>query len=79
MSDAAPLLWLRFSLMADDFGNTFYVFVLFFVVVQIVVGYANGCVGYVPTEEEFPWGGYEVGLAAVVSSDVHCIARDSLL
>ena len=26
----------------------------------IVVGYANGCVGYVPTEAEFPLGGYEV-------------------
>eukprot|EP00750_Incisomonas_marina_P007207 INCI14778.9.p1 GENE.INCI14778.9~~INCI14778.9.p1 ORF type:complete len:1002 (-),score=145.66 INCI14778.9:371-3376(-) len=28
--------------------------------VPIVVGYANGCVGYVPTEQEYPWGGYEV-------------------
>ena len=25
----------------------------------IVVGYANGCVGYVPTENEVPLGGYE--------------------
>jgi hypothetical protein len=25
----------------------------------IVVGYANGCVGYVPTENEVPMGGYE--------------------
>ena len=27
----------------------------------IVCGFANGCIGYVPTEDEYPHGGYEVG------------------
>jgi len=27
----------------------------------VLVGYANGCVGYVPTADEFDRGGYEVG------------------
>lgn len=26
----------------------------------VVIGYCNGCVGYIPTAAEAPWGGYEV-------------------
>ncbi|MEW6756444.1 MAG: hypothetical protein AB1505_36550, partial [Candidatus Latescibacterota bacterium] len=29
----------------------------------VLVGYANGCVGYVPTADEYRRGGYEVGEA----------------
>ena len=32
----------------------------------ITVGFANGCVGYLPTEAEAAWGGYEVVHAHVV-------------
>jgi len=29
----------------------------------IVLGYTNGCIGYVPNEEAYPYGGYEVSSA----------------
>ncbi|HIE29534.1 TPA: hypothetical protein EYP66_19870 [Candidatus Poribacteria bacterium] len=29
----------------------------------IVLGYTNGCIGYVPNEEAYPYGGYEVSTA----------------
>ena len=43
----------------------------------IVVGYANGCIGYVPTEAEFPWGGYEVCHAFRVYGQPAMLARAS--
>ena len=29
----------------------------------IVLGYTNGCIGYVPTTADYPYGGYEVNSA----------------
>lgn len=43
----------------------------------IVCGYANGCIGYVPTADEYPRGGYEVDEAYKVYPSVQMIAPQS--
>ena len=53
-----------------------------FQVKPIVVGYANGCIGYVPTESEFPWGGYEVCNAFRIyghPTNLQCTAERDIL
>jgi hypothetical protein len=39
----------------------------------ILCGYANGCIGYVPTADEYPRGGYEVTEAYKVYPGVQMI------
>ena len=43
----------------------------------IVCGYANGCVGYVPTADEYARGGYEIDQAYKVYPSVRMIAPES--
>ena len=43
----------------------------------VLCGYANGCVGYVPTQEEYDRGGYEVDEAYKVYPSVLMIAPES--
>ena len=43
----------------------------------ILCGYANGCVGYVPTADEYERGGYEVEEAYKVYPSVQMIAAES--
>ncbi len=43
----------------------------------ILCGYANGCIGYVPTADEYPRGGYEVDEAYKVYPSVQMIAPES--
>ncbi|MBI2501856.1 MAG: hypothetical protein HYW07_01320 [Candidatus Latescibacteria bacterium] len=43
----------------------------------LLCGYANGCIGYVPTAEEYPRGGYEVDEAYKVYPSVQMIGPES--
>ena len=43
----------------------------------ILCGYANGCVGYVPTADEYPRGGYEIEEAYKVYGRAQMIAPES--
>ena len=43
----------------------------------ILCGFANGCIGYVPTADEYPRGGYEVDSAYKVYSSIQMIAPES--
>jgi neutral ceramidase len=43
----------------------------------VLCGYANGCIGYVPTQEEYERGGYEVDEAFKVYPSVLMIAPES--
>ena len=43
----------------------------------ILCGYANGCIGYVPTADEYPRGGYEIEEAFKVYGSVQMIAPES--
>ena len=43
----------------------------------LLCGYANGCLGYVPTAEEYPRGGYEVDEAYKVYPSVQMIGASS--
>lgn len=43
----------------------------------ILCGFANGCIGYVPTADEYPRGGYEVDSAYKVYSSTQMIAPES--
>ena len=43
----------------------------------VLCGYANGCVGYVPTADEYERGGYEIDQAYKVYPSVRMIARES--
>ena len=43
----------------------------------IVCGYANGCIGYVPTADEYARGGYEIDQAYKVYQSVRMIAPES--
>jgi neutral ceramidase len=44
-----------------------------------IVGYANGSIGYVPTPEEFPLGGYEVDCAIHLADDAGVVlVKESL-
>ncbi len=43
----------------------------------IVCGYANGCIGYVPTADEYERGGYEIDEAYKVYPSVRMIAPES--
>ena len=43
----------------------------------MLCGYANGCIGYVPTADEYGRGGYEVDTAYKVYSSVQMIAPES--
>ena len=43
----------------------------------LVVGHANGCLGYVPTADEYPRGGYEIEQAYKVYPTVQALAPDS--
>ncbi len=44
---------------------------------MILCGYANGCVGYVPTADEYERGGYEIDQAYKVYPSVRMIAPES--
>lgn len=43
----------------------------------ILCGYANGCIGYVPTADEYPRGGYEVDEAYKLYPSVQMIGPES--
>ena len=43
----------------------------------LLCGFANGCIGYVPTADEYPKGGYEVNEAYKVYPSVQMIAPAS--
>ncbi len=43
----------------------------------VLCGFANGCIGYVPTADEYPKGGYEIDDAYKVYSSVQMIAPTS--
>ena len=43
----------------------------------VLCGYANGCVGYVPTADEYPRGGYEIEEAYKVYPSVQMLAPES--
>lgn len=43
-----------------------------------VAGYANGMVGYVPTADAFPLGGYEVGMARLPPDTAALVVDESL-
>jgi neutral ceramidase len=43
----------------------------------LLCGYANGCLGYVPTADEYPRGGYEIEQAYKVYPTVQALAPDS--
>ena len=43
----------------------------------IACGFANGCIGYVPTADEYPLGGYEVDDAYKVYPSVQMIGPAS--
>lgn len=43
----------------------------------VLCGYANGCVGYVPTADEYERGGYEIDQACKVYPSVRMIAPES--
>ncbi|MBM3278947.1 MAG: hypothetical protein FJY95_12825 [Candidatus Handelsmanbacteria bacterium] len=43
----------------------------------ILCGYANGCIGYVPTADEYPCGGYEVDEAYKVYPSVQMIGPEA--
>ncbi len=43
----------------------------------ILCGYANGCIGYVPTADEYPRGGYEVDEAYKVYPSVQMVGPES--
>jgi hypothetical protein len=43
----------------------------------VVCGYANGCIGYVPTADEYARGGYEIEMAYKVYPSVLMIAPES--
>jgi len=43
----------------------------------ILCGYANGCIGYVPTQQDYALGGYEVDEAYKVYPSVRMIAPQS--
>ena len=43
----------------------------------VICGYANGCIGYVPTQDEYERGGYEVKEAYKVYPSVLMIAPQS--
>ena len=43
----------------------------------VICGYANGCIGYVPTQDEYERGGYEVEEAYRVYPSVLMIAPQS--
>ncbi len=52
----------------------------------LVVGYANGCVGYVPLPEDYPYGGYEVseafygsGLPAPIAPEAANLVEETAL
>ena len=44
---------------------------------SVLCGFANGCIGYVPTADEYPKGGYEVDEAYKVYPSVQMIAPTS--
>lgn len=44
-----------------------------------VIGYANGSIGYVPTPEEFPLGGYEVDCAIHLDDRAGCVLVEQTL
>ena len=43
----------------------------------MLCGFANGCIGYVPTADEYPLGGYEIDEAYKVYPSVQMIAPES--
>ena len=43
----------------------------------VLCGFANGCIGYVPTADEYARGGYEIDLAYKVYPSVQMIAPAS--
>ena len=43
----------------------------------VLCGFANGCIGYVPTADEYARGGYEIDLAYKVYPSVQMIAPES--
>ena len=43
----------------------------------VLCGFANGCIGYVPTADEYQWGGYEIDEAYKVYPTVQMIAPQS--
>jgi len=43
----------------------------------VLCGFANGCIGYVPTADEYPLGGYEIDEAYKVYPSVQMIAPES--
>lgn len=45
--------------------------------VAILCGFANGCIGYVPTADEYVHGGYEVDMAFKVYPSIRMIAPES--
>lgn len=44
-----------------------------------VVGYANGSIGYVPTADEYPLGGYEIDCAIHLADDVGAVLVEESL
>ena len=43
----------------------------------VLCGFANGCIGYVPTADEYAHGGYEIDLAYKFYPNLQMIASES--